>query len=129
MSSIRSIISHPVSRSENAITFAVVVTARQLGGVRFGYGRASYPRHLVRRHRDAEARTADDDPALGLAGGDGFADGVAILRVIDRRLVVRSEIERLVTSIAKQLRDKVLVLKTGVICAEGDFHELVTSYG
>ena len=80
----------------------VVVAPRQLGGVRLGDRRATNAGHLVGGHRDAEARTADDDAALGLPAGDGLADGVAVLRIIDRRRIVRAEIEHVVSSPAQE---------------------------
>ena len=100
----------------------VVVAARELGRIRLRNRSASYARHLVRGHRDAEARSADQDAALGLSRRNRLADRVAKLRIIDRRRVVRAEIEYLVSSIAQDLRDVIFVFETGVIGAEGDLH-------
>ncbi len=102
----------------------VVVSARQLRRVAAPItGAQRIARHLIRRHRDAEARAADDDAALGLPARDRLSHGVAILRIVDRRRIVRAEVENLVTLVAQHLRDAVFVFETGVIGAEGDLHE------
>jgi hypothetical protein len=100
----------------------VVVAARQLRRVRLGNRGASDARNLVRGHGDAEARAADDDTAVGLTRRDGLPNRVTVLRIVDGRRVVRSVIDYVMSAIAQNLRDAILVFETGVICAEGDFH-------
>jgi hypothetical protein len=101
----------------------IVVTTRELGRVRFVDGSAANSGDLVRGHRDAQARAAYDDAAIGATGRYGFTYGVAVLRVIDRRRIVRAEVEHLVSFHAQNLRDTVFVFEAGVIGTNGNLHD------
>ena len=100
----------------------VVVAACELRRIRLGDRGASYAWYFIRCHCDTQTRAADQYAAVGLTGGDGLSDCVAVLRIIDRRCVVRSEVEYLIAAIAQQLRDAIFVSKAGVIGAKGNFH-------
>lgn len=101
---------------------AVVVAASQLGGVRLRYGTRANARDFVGGDCDAQAGSADDDASIGLPAGDGFADGVTVLRVVDRRRVVRAVVENLVTFVAQNLCDVVLIFESGVVGANRYTH-------
>ncbi len=57
-----------------------------------------------------------------MTGGNGLADCIAVLRIIDRCCIVRSEVEYLMAAIAQLLRDAIFVVKAGMIGAKGNFH-------
>lgn len=103
----------------------VVVAASQLGGVGLVDGSTANARHLVRGHCDSQARTADDYAALRLTRRDGLSNGVTILRVVDRRGIVRSKIQHVVTTVTQNFYDAILVFETGVIGAKGDLHSCI----
>lgn len=101
----------------------IVMTAGEFGRVGFEHDGAANPGDLVCGNRDADARSANDDAAIGLPARDRFADGETVLRIVDRNVAVRSEIENLVAVRAKHRCDLVLVAETGMIRAERNFHE------
>src|SRR6185312_12604422 len=70
--------------------------------------------------RDADARTADDDAALGLAAGDRLAHGGAVVRIVDRRGGVGAEVKHSVTCLLQVALENLLQVEAGVIRRDRD---------
>ena len=65
------------------------------------HARAAARGVAVDRDRNADARAADGDPALGLAGGDGVGELGSKLRIIDAFRAVGAEVDDLVAGLAQ----------------------------
>ena len=119
----RSIISHPVSRSESASTFASLwrrASSAESGSVTTAQ---RTPGTLFAAIEMPIARAAHDDAAIGLSARYGFAHGVAILRIVDRRRIVRAEIENRRDPASRSIcAMRSLIFVAGVIGAEGNTH-------
>ena len=84
--------------------------------------RATYAMYFVRYHRFAIARSAKHDPALALTARYRFRRGPDEKRIIHRFLVKGTKVSDLVSETAEQFFYLFLAPKTGVICAERNFH-------
>ena len=72
----------------------------------------------------ADAAAADNDAALGLAGGDSSGDGERKVRVVVKRIVLmRAEVGHFVSVGREQFTDFLLQFKPAVVCADDDFHK------
>src|SRR5438128_220369 len=85
--------------------------------------RADHAVHYDRHHGFALARSAKHDPAFTLATRHCFRCRADEKRVVDWFLAEGAEVFHLVPERAEQLFHLLLVLKTGVVCAERNFHE------
>src|SRR5579872_5474767 len=100
----------------------VVVTACEFGRQRFEDRRAAGAGNFICGHRDAQTRAAHNDTVFGLTARDRLTDGVAVLRIVDRRCVVRAEIQHGMTARAQEVGDAVLVVEAGVISGKSNRH-------
>ena len=100
----------------------VVVLAHQLRGEEVG--RHSRPRagHAVGGDRDADSASADDDAALRPPGGDGPADGEAVVGVVDGDGGGGAEVEHLVAELGRAAGEELFQLEARVVGAERDAH-------
>ncbi len=96
--------------------------ARKFGHERLEHCGAAHARHLVRGHRDTQARSAHDDSALRLARCDRCADDIAELRIVHGRLVAGAVVENGVTLTAQHLRNAIFYFEACVIGGDGDYH-------
>ena len=78
--------------------------------------------HFVRHHCFAIARSAKHDPALALTARHRFRRWPDEKRIIDGFLVKGAEVFHFVPERAEQFFYLFLAPKTGVICAERNFH-------
>jgi len=80
--------------------------------------------HPVRRYRFAIAGTAQYNATLKFAARDGFRHGPDEQRIIHRLFRVRAKIRNVVPQALQQFPDLFLVPESGVVRANGNFHEL-----
>ncbi len=97
----------------------IVVFARVAGGFFVESHAGADARDLVGGHARADTGTVDDDPAQGLAGGDGLSGGAGKHRVVARFLRMRSDIEHVHALLGEVMLDGFLEGEPAVIAAEG----------
>src|SRR3990172_4418676 len=84
--------------------------------------RRAHTRDLVRRYRSAHAAPAEEQPAIGLAPHHRLAHRLGEVRVIDRLLAVRAQVEHLVPEPSQLIDSRLLQNKPGVVAANRDAH-------
>lgn len=94
---------------------AVIVLAGEGRGKRLGDLRAAARGIAVCGNGDADARSADDDSALGSTVGERFGQQGTEPRVIDAFGTVCAEVDDLVTVVPEPVRELVLHLVAGMI--------------
>src|SRR5262249_35435028 len=103
----------------------VVMLSRQPGGLLTPAKRATHAMHLIRDHRFTVARAAEDNTAVAFAVSHCFRSWPNENRIVHRFFAVRAEIFHLLPQRGEQFFHLFLVMKTGVIRAEGNFHKSV----
>ena len=75
-------------------------------------------------HAGADAAAADNDAALGLAGGDSSRNAEREVGVVVKHIVLmRAEVGHFVSVGHEQLADFLLQFEPAVVCADDDFHK------
>lgn len=100
----------------------VVVFPGETGRGHIVHGCGTHTGNLVGGHRDADARTADTDPEIGITGRNRLADGGAKVGVIAALLGVGAHVGHLMAQAAKKLGQSLLQFESGVIGPHGNAH-------
>lgn len=79
---------------------------------------------LVGRYTGADAAAADNDAALGLAGGYGSRNGECEVRIVVEGVIsVRAEVADFVSIRREQLADFLFQFESAVVRADDNFHK------
>ena len=114
--------SGPISRAPERDDVGVIMLAGEGGGDRLVDPRAAALGVAVDGDRDADARAADGDAALGRAGRDGVRQPSAEIGIIDAFGVVGAEVADVIAKLAEPHRQLALEGETGMVGSKGDAH-------
>lgn len=79
---------------------------------------------LIGGDTGADAAAADNDAALGLAGGYGSRNGECEVRIVVEGVIsVRAEVADFVSVGGEELADFLLEFESAVVGADGEFHK------
>jgi hypothetical protein len=112
----------PISRQAERQDVGVIMLPGQRCRKRLVDAGAAAGRVAVDRDRNADAGTANRDPALGLAAGNGVGKFGAKFGVINAFRSVGAKVSHLMPGLAKPLGELVFQQVSGMVGGKGDAH-------
>jgi FkbM family methyltransferase len=109
----------PCAKGEDV---GVVMLTRKLGRQRIGDPGAAARRVAVDGDRDADTRSADDDPAFGLAAGNGVCQAHPKFGIVDALMTIGAKVGDVVACLPQPSDKLVLEVHSGMVGGEGDAH-------
>ena len=100
----------------------VVVQPRIFCGIGVVAMRAADPRHLVGDKRNADARSADEDPALAPPRRDGFRRRQRVIGIIAGFFRVRAEVDHFMPFGCEVSHERPLELQPAMVAGDSDLH-------
>src|SRR5829696_437949 len=101
----------------------VVVLDALVGGVHVVADGRADPFELARGHRGADARAADEDPAVGEAVRERVADLLRLVGIVDADArIVRPQVDRVVPQLVEDLEDPLPELRSPMVERDRHLH-------